>query len=629
MTARGDRTQTLAETVIENSLDGLAVLDHEGRYVLWNRAMERFAGKTADEVLGKPMFEVFPFLREHGLDEAVRRVLGGEVVTIEGVEYIEPDGARKMYDRVYLPLRVGAGAITGVVVIVRDATARWTAIDAVRRSEAKMRLAAETAAIGLWSWDRAKDAVGWDDTMCSIFGLPPGGGPRDRAGYLALIHPEDQGRSTARVARVARTGEWEEEYRIVRADGSVRWVISKAREIHVDGSDVVLGALFDVTERRASDDRRRAAQKLEAVGQLTAGIAHNFNNMLMGLLPNLELAARRAPEDLAPLLRSAEHSAQRAADLVRQLMTYAGRSRKSARRVEDVATIVARTGAFCQTTFDRRIALDVRSEGDALASLDATQFEQAVLNLLINARDAVADAKTTTPTVQVDVDVVREGAEELEGRPGDWVRVRVEDNGIGMDAETIQRIYEPFFTTKDVGKGTGLGLATTQGIVREHGGFITCLSEPGRGTRFSLYFPASQEGASHAAENGALPADAPTTRPRGKVLVVDDEDGVRRVVALMLEDAGFEVTTAACGEDAARLLENPEVAAGVALVLLDVSMPGMAGSELRARVRELAPRARVVYLTGYAYEAADGDLVLEKPLSEHRLVSALEAVLGD
>ncbi|HEY6460833.1 MAG TPA: PAS domain S-box protein, partial [Polyangiaceae bacterium] len=358
MEARSD--PTLAETVIENSLDGLAVLDREGRYLLWNRAMERFAGKTADEVLGKPIFEVFPFLREHGLEDAVRRVLDGEVVTTEGVEYVEPDGTRKVYDRVYLPLQVGDGAINGVVAIVRDATARWTAIDAVRRSEATMRLAAETSGIGLWSWDRRKDAVVWDDTMCAIFGLPPGGGPRDRAGYLERIHPEDRGRSTARVAQVARTGEWEEEYRIVRADGAVRWVISKAREIHADGSDVVLGAVFDVTERRESDDRRRAAQKLEAVGQLTAGIAHNFNNMLMGLLPNLELAARRAPEDLAPLLRSAEHSAQRAADLVRQLMTYAGRSRKTPRRPEDVGALVARTAAFCRTTFDRRIGLDVR-----------------------------------------------------------------------------------------------------------------------------------------------------------------------------------------------------------------------------------------------------------------------------
>ncbi|HEY6459679.1 MAG TPA: ATP-binding protein, partial [Polyangiaceae bacterium] len=270
-----------------------------------------------------------------------------------------------------------------------------------------------------------------------------------------------------------------------------------------------------------------------------------------------------------------------------------------------------------------------RAAAGAVASLDTNQFEQAVLNLLINARDALADANATTPTVRIEVDVVREGVAELEGRPGDWVRVRVEDNGIGMAAETVQRIYEPFFTTKDVGKGTGLGLATTHGIVREHGGFIVCQSEPGRGTRFSMYFPVSQEAAAPSPPNGtATPAASSKARPRGKVLVVDDEAGVRRVVAMTLEDAGFEVTTASSGDDAVRLLGDPDVAPGVALVLLDVSMPGLAGAELRARIDDLAPHARVVYLTGYAYEAADGDVVLEKPLSEHRLVSALEAVLA-
>jgi CheY-like chemotaxis protein len=350
--------------------------------------------------------------------------------------------------------------------------------------------------------------------------------------------------------------------------------------------------------------------------------------MLMALLPNLELAARRAPSDLAPLLHDAQRSAARAAEVVGQLMTYAGSRRASARRAEPLGDLVARTLSLARTTFDARITVEVQAGAGVVAMVDATQIEQALLNLLINARDALTDTATITPTIAVEVGGVAEGAPELEGRAGRWARLRISDNGVGMSPETLQRLYEPFFTTKETGKGTGLGLATTHGIVRDHGGFIACRSEPGRGTTFSLYLPAASSGAAAAEHDTGARAPAGRASRKAVVLVVDDDVLVRKAITMLLQDAGFAVESAASGEEALRIISAAETERPISLVLLDVSMPGIPGPLLRGRLRELVPEVPVIYLTGYAYQAADGALVLEKPVSAQQLVSAVEAALA-
>ena len=221
--------------------------------------MERFAGKTADEVLGRPALEVFPFLREHGLDLALARALEGESVVTNGVVHIEPDGTRKVYDRLYEPIRSQGGEVTGVLCIVKDATARYAAIDALRASDAKLRMAVEAAGVGFWSWDPETDVAAWESTMCEIFGVQPESAPTTLEGYLAIVHPDDRHRVVERVGGRNVAGAWEDEYRIVRPDG-VRWIMSKIGVVHVDGKRLVLGAVVDVTSRRERDDRQRAAQ---------------------------------------------------------------------------------------------------------------------------------------------------------------------------------------------------------------------------------------------------------------------------------------------------------------------------------------------------------------------------------
>jgi PAS domain S-box-containing protein len=283
--------------------------------------------------------------------------------------------------------------VSGLATLAIESDRRAAALS---ESEEKLRMAVDAAGVGLWSWDVRRDLVTWEDPLCAIFGLPRGTAPIGREGYVALVHPDDRERVGAAIARGVAAGSWEDEYRIVRSDGATRWVVARGSVLSREGRDLVLGAVIDVTDRRQRDEQLREAQKLEAVGQLTAGIAHNFNNMLMGLLPNLALAVRAAPAELAPLLRSAEHSAERAADLVRQLMTSAGRSRPRARSVESIGALVERTVALCRRTFDQRIAFEAHYDPHAHASVDPVQLEQAILNLLINARDALDEVAVET-----------------------------------------------------------------------------------------------------------------------------------------------------------------------------------------------------------------------------------------
>lgn len=339
----------------------------------------------------------------------------------------------------------------------------------------------------------------------------------------------------------------------------------------------------------------------------------------------MELLESHVPPDALPLLKSAEQSPQRAAQLVRQLMTYARRARAGSRTLEPISALVARAVDLCRSTFDKRISFDVRVASSVHARVDAAQIEQAIVNIPINARDALTSKPIDDPRVTVTVEEVRSGAPELEGRAGDFARIRVADNGVGMDAATAARIYEPFFTTKDSGKGTGLGLATTQTTVLEHGGFLVCDSVESLGTTFSLYLPSEAPTADEARPASAAPVAARGTET---VLVIDDEAPIRNVVSMMLQSAGFTTRAAASGKEALALLAERSVASEVALALVDVSMPGMSCRELRERLRAIAPQMRVVYFTGYAFEAPDeGDAVLEKPATVERVVRTIRTVL--
>ncbi len=395
-----------------------------------------------------------------------------------------------------------------------------------------------------------------------------------------------------------------------------------------------IGAIFladDVTDRRRAESALRQAQKLESLGVLAGGIAHDFNNLLTAILGNTEVAMDRIPDD--PALRSALHrieaTTQRGSDLARQLLAYAGKAHFSIRPL-DLNAIILEMGDLLSVSISKKVALrqDLQP-GLPPVEADSAQFQQVVMNLVINASEAIGDRPGTVTLRTRSVSYSRaELSANFPGQvlePGPYVRMEVEDDGCGMDAETIGRIFDPFFTTKFTGRG--LGLSAMLGIVRGHRAGIHVESTPGEGTTFILLFPASE-----ATVTLLVPEAEPTLSMSGTVLVVDDEGIIRDLARSALESSGFRVLEARDGLEAVELFQSGRES--VDLVLLDMTMPRMGGADAFRRIREMHPEMRVLLTSGYTQKESLESLAdlppdgfLQKPFRIRELVSKVRDIL--
>lgn len=415
----------------------------------------------------------------------------------------------------------------------------------------------------------------------------------------------------------------------------VRKVLSVSSTAAIGPNGVVLARLYmfrDLTEQRQLQEELRQAQKMEAVGRLAGGIAHDFNNLLTGILGNLSMA------DMEPagsphrdeLIHSARLAAQRASELVRQLLSFSRRSQLRLQPV-DVNQVVEEVHSLLRHSADPRIELVGELESKIWrVRADAIQIQQVLMNLCVNAIDAMPQGgqlKLKTANVRITAEQAKQW---LDAKPGEYVRVSVSDQGHGMSQEVQSHLFEPFFTTKEPGKGTGLGLAMSYGIIRQHDGWITCYSELNRGTTFHIFLPRLV---------GELAEETQGVRPepvRGgneRVLVVDDEPAVRAVVIAILQRYGYSVMQAAHGEEALHLLEQmgdkPDV------VILDMTMPKLSGAETLRRLRQRYPKLPVIISSGYpidldSFEREAGvrpDGVVQKPYEIQLFAKTLRDVL--
>jgi PAS domain S-box-containing protein len=406
-----------------------------------------------------------------------------------------------------------------------------------------------------------------------------------------------------------------------RRDGTLIDVEVTYDDIEFAGRRARLAAVEDVTERRRLEDRLRQGQKMEAVGQLAGGIAHDFNNLLTAIVGYATLLDRAlAPSDeLHEEVHEIIGAARRAANLTQQLLAF---SRKQVLRpaVLDVNVVVRDMERILHRTIGEHIALVTALEPRlAPVRADASQLEQVIMNLVVNARDAMpGGGRVTIETSNVPLETELAGA---------FVQLAVSDTGTGMSAEVKAHLFEPFFTTKEVGKGTGLGLATVYGIVHQSGGFIAVDSEPGQGTRFRILLPRAEAPAPESAPAALEPAAAGS----GTVLLVEDEAGVRHLARDVLRRYGYRVLEAGEGGEALSLAAAHEGA--IDLLLTDVVMPGMSGAELAERFRALRPEARVLYASGYADDAVishgvtGGVPFLQKPFEPDELVRRVRELL--
>jgi two-component system, cell cycle sensor histidine kinase and response regulator CckA len=607
----------------------MAFVDTELRIVCANAALAAIDGLPAAEHRGRRVADVAAEVAPT-VDDLLRRALAGEAVRDAGLRAGERDWVVNCF-----PVRDAAGAVIGAGATVDDVTERRTAEGAVRRSEERLRQMAEHLPLVFWLTNADGSEIWYlSPGYERVWGRSVESLLADPASFLDAVHPEDRPRMQ-HAQSLAPDVDYDEEYRIIRPDGTVAWIRDRAFEIRDgDGRRVArTGFAMDVTEAKHLEAQLRQAQKMEGLGRLAGGIAHDFNNMLTLIegYGGLALAKLSAGGDATAEVREMLQAGERAAELTRRLLTFS-RHRPPRSGTACVNEVVADMQELLRRLIGEDIvvttALDPAAAGLAVA-VDPVELGQVVMNLAVNARDAMpggGDLAITTRMARVEAGTLpaRAGA-----RPGEHVVLVVRDTGTGMTPETLDQAFDPFFTTKPPGEGTGLGLATVYGIVEQAGGHVALRSAPGDGTEVTVHLPVTE---------AVQPAGAPSTvdkasSPRAgeTILVVEDEPALRALVALVLREAGYTVLEAGSGEEALRVADAH--AGELHLLLTDVVMPGMPGPALAARMRDRRPGLRTIFVSGYPDRAEGGAPAPEdgafvpKPFSPQVLVHTVRGLL--
>jgi PAS domain S-box-containing protein len=518
----------------------------------------------------------------------------------------------------------------------RDVTIERARETALRDSLDFARLAlSAVSGVGVWTYDAASDRFFCDAGIAELYGIDPQEGAAGilRSGFLANVHPDDLAPLRATMAGgLRRSGDLELEYRICHPDGSTRWVLSRGHTYFDDAGIPVrrTGVGIDTTRQRQLEQQLRQSQKMEAVGQLTGGIAHDFNNMLQGVMGPLEMLRMRlgqlSDDAVLRYIDMAMASSRRAATLTHRLLAFSRRQPLAPQQV-DVKLLVQGLADLFRRTIGERIELALAFDGaDCRTRCDANQLENAVLNLVINARDAMPDGGVLTIRAGV-VEIGPEPALRHGVQAGAYVRLAVVDNGVGMPPAVVQRACEPFFTTKPIGQGTGLGLSMVYGFAGQSGGFATIDSSvdssAGRGTTVGIYLPASDDAA-----DAAAPAETPPGAHGGTgatLLLVDDDPSVLAILCDLFREAQYRVRTATTGFEA---LAGIETDARIDLLVTDIGLRGMNGRQLAEAARRVLPDLPVLFMTGYAELAAAASGFMEPGMALIAKPFDLEAMLA-
>ncbi len=592
---------------------GISVLDAEGRVLLWNRAAEQLFGWQAHEVLGNP-FPLAPGQLQEQHRHVLERTVAGETIRGLDTKRAHKDGGLIPVEIWTVPMRDETGYVYGSLGVTIDQTKQRRTLrdheyllqhlhDAVLLfdAETEVVLEANRRACELYGMTR-EELVG-----SSLAEFSTGTRPS-----MTDLRNQDAATSTG--------------YEVVhrRKDGALIHFEANAASLVYDGRNVVLSAARDVSERKQLEADLMQAQKLEAVGLLAAGVAHDFSNVLTSVLG----AASMLSEELGSehpgrnLVDEIKAGAERGAALTQRLMSF-GRRQAVELEVLDLRGVVEQLTSWLRRIVEETVALNiVSSDEPALVFADQSQLEQIVLNLVLNARDAMPRGGT----IEIETRCVDLDAEETVGRlrPGPYVQLRVTDTGQGMTEETLERAFTPFFTTKAPGRGTGLGLSTVRTIARQSGGRVVLQSQMGAGTTVEVWLPAT---AAPARTTPMSAVESPKAQRGAKVLVVEDEATVRRTAVRILKKAGYDVVSAASAEEARQRFTEHQIQ----VMVTDVMMPGESGPELARAMLRAEPGLRVAFMSGYVPEeevAFGGGPFVQKPFTPQELKDVVATALA-
>ena len=622
--------------LLEAAPDAMVVVDGRGEIVLLNVQAEKLFGYRRDELVGQPVTNIIPVgFAERLIADDLRSA--ADALAQQIGTGIELSGRRK--DGTEFPIEIMLSPLEGsegilVTAAIRDISARKDAEEELSRTNQLLETTQALARLGGWELDVVHDTLFWTDETYRIHELSPAEYSPTVATAIRFYAPESIPLITAAVQDANERG--------TSYDLDLELITATGRRISVRATGVatteqgrttkITGAFQDITEHKRIEAQLIQSQRLEAVGQLAGGIAHDFNNLLTAIRGYSEFARRGLEEgdDRRSDIDEVIVNADRAAALVRQLLAFSRRQVLQP-QVLDPAAIVEGIVPMLRRLLGEQVELAMHTApGLGSVKVDPSQLEQVIVNLAVNARDAMPDGGKLIielGNVEFDADYVSAHTVAV---PGPYVLLAVSDTGVGMDAETQAFIFQPFFTTKEQGQGTGMGLATVYGIVKQSGGFIYVYSEPGRGTTFRIYLPRVAE--DRPAAGAETPAARPSSSGTETILLVEDEPAVRSFARRTLEEQGYFVLEAASGADALSIVASH--ADPIALLVTDIIMPGLQGYQLAKQLAAGRPELRVLYVSGFTENSVihhgvpdDGVAFLAKPFSTDALGEAVRRVL--
>jgi len=619
--------------LLDKAQDAIYVRDLEQRITYWNKGAERLYGWSADEALGKRADELFSTDGSARHDEARRQILERDEWMGELSQSTKTGREIVVESRRNL-LRDELGNPKSILIINTDITERKRAAAALVDTEERFRQLAEQSSEVFWFVSLNPQRLTYvSPAVEKVLGLSAEQIYEDPQIWMEAIHIDDQShvRETWKACLLGLTPRFEAECRVIRMDKSVTTVWASGTPIRNDAGEIVRigGTAKDITERKRVESQMLRTQRLESIGTLAGGVAHDLNNALAPILMSVELLRMEYP-DATKLLDMVESSARRGADMVRQLLTFA-KGVEGARLLIQPLHLLKEMEKIIKGTFPKNIQLRISFAKELKTILgDSTQLHQVLLNLSVNARDAMPNGGTLTLEAEnAEIDAAY-ASSVAEARPGSYVVWRISDTGTGIPPEILERIFEPFFSTKGPDKGTGLGLSTVIGIIKSHGGFVRVYSVAGQGTTFTVYLPADAEGADDSLADAEKPID--TFRGNGEtILVADDEPAVRQAARAVLTALNFNVLTAVDGTEA--LIKVAEHRAELRAVLTDLHMPHMDGLSFVRALKRMLPEVGIIVASGRLDEREASEFktigvsaLLEKPFTQEMLVEVLKPI---
>jgi two-component system, cell cycle sensor histidine kinase and response regulator CckA len=624
--------QQVFRLISENAADMIAVVDVQGQRIYNSQSYEKILGYSPDDLQKSSSFEqIHPDDRERVRVASLEARRTGAGKTLE-FRMRHKDGGWRVVESTASVISSSGGVPDKLVIVSRDITDRKRALEALRISEGSFRSLVEDAPYGIYQADDEGRFLRVNPALQRMLGYSTIeellGVNLEKEIFRRL---EDFRTMQETLHSFDEFKELEIEWR--KKDGTPITVQCSGRRVKDEDGGSAFHEVFaeDVTDKRVLEGRLRMAGKMEAIGRLSGGVAHDFNNILGVMIGYSQLLKRKLAreQELSEYAAEIEKAGQRAASLTRQLLAFS-RQQILTPTVLDLNALIADMEKMLPRLIGEDIAVRIALEtGLGTVKADRGQVEQVLMNLAVNARDAMPTGGTLniqTANKQLDEFYCREhpGA-----KPGRYIMLDVSDSGIGMDRETITHIFEPFFTTKELGKGTGLGLATVYGIVKQSDGYIGVNSSPGEGTSFQIFLPRVDEPVAPAPTIVAL---TPQAQGSETILMVEDSEPLRKLAKSLLEGHGFHVLAARNGEEALELARQHSES--IQLLLTDVVMPGINGRVLAERLQTTRPKTKILYMSGYTDSFIAGHGVLDqktnllyKPFTEEQLIERVRSVL--